>query len=212
MIPVAHLVQAASVAKSDLCYQLYFSFLTTYTLPKAPVMDELRHSFVVHIRKEEPNGAICESFLPELLAEMRPYIESLGPRPGGEDRPLKLPDDSIFLIAETDEGTPQLVGSVALIPTIPGSPQASGLPNDLKIAEIKRVIVRPAYRGKGVAGRLLEAVEDLARRELGVDLLVLETLLLMTSARRLYERNGYHKREIYGRYDASLSQCFEKKL
>ena len=56
--------------------------------------------------------------------------------------------------------------------------------------EIKRMYVRPAYRGQGIADALVRALEEYAA-QCGYRQLVLDTTDDMTSAVRLYERHGY---------------------
>ena len=64
------------------------------------------------------------------------------------------------------------------------------------LGEIKRMYVRPAYRGRGVGDALLHALEAHAAR-CGYRELVLDTTDEMISAIRLYERNGYTRRKRY---------------
>ncbi|MFI9587426.1 GNAT family N-acetyltransferase [Streptomyces sp. NPDC052236] len=61
---------------------------------------------------------------------------------------------------------------------------------DADRAELTRVFLRPAFRGKRGAGILLAALED-AARELGARRMVLNTRLDLIEARRLYARHGY---------------------
>ena len=56
--------------------------------------------------------------------------------------------------------------------------------------------VRPAWRGLGLAQKLLEAAECLAR-EAGYRSIYLDTTDEMLAAARLYERNGYQRCERY---------------
>lgn len=56
--------------------------------------------------------------------------------------------------------------------------------------EINRMYVKPAYRGQGIGGRLLDALLD-AAREIGYIRLNLESHRDMTSAHRLYRRAGF---------------------
>ncbi len=56
--------------------------------------------------------------------------------------------------------------------------------------EIKRMYVAPAWRGRGVARRLLSALEDRAH-ELGYTVLRLDTGPRQAGAQRLYESEGY---------------------
>ena len=66
--------------------------------------------------------------------------------------------------------------------------------------EIKRLWVDPAYRGRGVAGRLMDAVEARAR-ELGFERAILQTRSSMTAAVALYTKRGYIRIPNYPPYD-----------
>jgi GNAT superfamily N-acetyltransferase len=58
------------------------------------------------------------------------------------------------------------------------------------VAEIKRMYVMPDARGRGLARRLLAAIEDTAR-ELGYERVRLDTGASQPHARALYESSGY---------------------
>jgi GNAT superfamily N-acetyltransferase len=59
-------------------------------------------------------------------------------------------------------------------------------------AEVKRLYVRPAHRGGGVASALMDALEEGAR-ESGYTELYLDTKDDLTVAIRFYERRGYER-------------------
>ena len=61
---------------------------------------------------------------------------------------------------------------------------------DAERAELTRIYVRPAFRGKKGASMLVELLEDHARA-LGAHRMVLYTRLFLTEARSLYVRHGY---------------------
>ncbi|MFC8800507.1 GNAT family N-acetyltransferase [Promicromonospora sp. NPDC057138] len=63
-------------------------------------------------------------------------------------------------------------------------------------AELKRVFLRPEFRGRGGAELIVRAAEDEARR-LGARRMVLETRSDFVAARALYERLGYDEIEPY---------------
>ena len=76
--------------------------------------------------------------------------------------------------------------------------------------EIKRMYVRPEKRGKGIAGMILKELENWAR-ELGNQMIVLETGKRLPQAIRLYERYGYKRIPNYEPYvGIENSVCFEK--
>jgi len=83
---------------------------------------------------------------------------------------------------------------------------------DENTAEIKRMYVRPRERGRGIARRLLAALEAEGRR-LGVKSLVLETGERQKEALDLYRKAGFRRIPAFGEYiEAPLSVCMEKKL
>lgn len=78
--------------------------------------------------------------------------------------------------------------------------------------ELKRMYVRPAYRGLGLAKRLLEHLADHARNH-GVLLLRLETGIHQHAAIGLYEQVGFRPVAPFGSYrDDTLSRFYEKTL
>ena len=86
-------------------------------------------------------------------------------------------------LAEED-GT--VVGCIALR-KLPGKPGCG---------EIKRLYVRPAYRGQGIADLLLATLEDYAKR-FGYEWLYLDTAADMKAAALFYERKGFSPCERY---------------
>jgi putative acetyltransferase len=78
--------------------------------------------------------------------------------------------------------------------------------------EVKRMYVLPKSRGKGVAAKILLALEEWAG-ELSYTKCVLETGKRQPEAIRLYEKCGYVRTPNYGQYiGIENSVCFEKKL
>jgi GNAT superfamily N-acetyltransferase len=65
-------------------------------------------------------------------------------------------------------------------------------------AEIKRLYLRPKYRGQGVSDLLLDALEDHAR-ECGYHWLYLDTAAEMKAAVRFYQRKGFVECERYNK-------------
>jgi RimJ/RimL family protein N-acetyltransferase len=79
-------------------------------------------------------------------------------------------------------------------------------------AEIKRMYVVPARRGRGVGKILIETLERAARSQ-GVERLVLETGARQPEAIALYERAGFTVIPAFGEYIGSpLSLCMGKEL
>ncbi|MBI3410718.1 MAG: GNAT family N-acetyltransferase [Planctomycetes bacterium] len=80
------------------------------------------------------------------------------------------------------------------------------------VGEIKRMYVEPQMRGKGVARAILRKLEE-AGRNLGFNVIRLETGTLQPEAIRLYETSGYSQIPRFGEYaDDPYSVCFEKRL
>ncbi len=79
--------------------------------------------------------------------------------------------------------------------------------------EVKRMYVRPKFRGKGLAKMLLQHLEHFAR-ENNVRVLRLETGIHQHEAIGLYEKCGFVRIPPFGAYvkSADTSLCFEKKL
>jgi len=82
--------------------------------------------------------------------------------------------------------------------------------------EIKRIYVRPQFRGKGIARQLLEQLIMLAR-EGDYSAIRLETIQFMTAAQRLYRTFGFEEIGVYeeGEMPTSLAEnmvYFELKL
>ena len=85
------------------------------------------------------------------------------------------------------------------------------------LAELKRMYVRPAARGRGVAEALLARIEA-ATRDAGLVRLCLETGDRQLAAMRVYTRAGFSRCEAFGAYAAmppasvATSVFFEKHV
>jgi len=83
---------------------------------------------------------------------------------------------------------------------------------DDNTAEIKRMYVKPEYRGRGLSKLILSELEDKAK-ELNYNRLVLETGLKQPEAMSLYNKFGYKPLKCYGRHaDDPESRSFEKMI
>ena len=79
-------------------------------------------------------------------------------------------------------------------------------------AEVKRVFIRPEYRGRGISNKLMELLENAARKK-GYRYLILESGEPLIAAMALYRTIGYKVIPNYGPYkDMPDSICMRKKL
>jgi ribosomal protein S18 acetylase RimI-like enzyme len=79
-------------------------------------------------------------------------------------------------------------------------------------AEVKRMYVRPHWRGYGLAKALLNHLAEYTRQR-QIELLRLETGIYQTEAIGLYERWGFQRIPPFGDYRADpLSIYFEKRI
>lgn len=79
-------------------------------------------------------------------------------------------------------------------------------------AEIKRVYVEEAFRGSGIAEKIISTLEGYARQN-GKTSIYLETGILQYAALQFYKKLGYKERTQFGSYMANgLSVFFEKKI
>ncbi|RYG50939.1 MAG: N-acetyltransferase [Chitinophagaceae bacterium] len=102
----------------------------------------------------------------------------------------------------------------AIVAYADGQPVACGAIKEFSPAamEVKRMYTRPSYRGIGIAGQLLTALETWAA-ELSYKTCVLETGKRQPEAIQLYLKNGYEPIPNYGQYaGVENSCCFEKKI
>ncbi len=146
----------------------------------------------------DPTGPEAAALIARLAAELAglyPEDESAG---AGNFNPADLAGPgSTFLIAWLD-GRP--VGCGALRPMKPG------------VAEVKRMYVEPAARGRGLSRRLLAELER-AAAGMGYTTVRLETGVRQVAAVRLYDTAGYRRIGNYGIYVGNpQSICFEKAL
>ena len=78
--------------------------------------------------------------------------------------------------------------------------------------EVKRVIVLPEYRGRGISKRIMSELETIAR-ERGVGRLILQTGDRQVEAIALYEGIGYRPIDRFGLYEpVPFFLCFGKSL
>jgi GNAT superfamily N-acetyltransferase len=106
------------------------------------------------------------------------------------------PPNGRFLVVRDERGAAVGCGAVRLL--------------DADTAEVKRMWVSPAMRGKGAGWALLQALEA-AARELGATTGVLDTNATLTSALALYRANGWAEVPAYND-NAEATHWFRKQL
>ena len=80
------------------------------------------------------------------------------------------------------------------------------------VAELKRMYVRPAFRGRGIARQLIVALEEEALAD-DRPMLRLETGTYLPAAIALYRSAGYAPIPVFGEYVGNpYSVCFAKSL
>jgi len=104
---------------------------------------------------------------------------------------------------------------VFLIGRLDGRPVACGSLRPMEepgLAEVKRMYVEPAARGRGLSKGMLAVLEEHAHG-LGFARVRLETGTRQPEALQLYESAGYRRIENYPPYVGnSISVCFEKRV
>ena len=101
-----------------------------------------------------------------------------------------------------------------LVAVVDGRAVACGAwqPLDADTAELKRMYVRPAYRGRGIARQMIVALEEEAYAT-GRWVIQLETGTYLPAAIALYRSAGYQPIPAYGEYVGNpYSVCFAKRL
>lgn len=128
---------------------------------------------------------------------------------GGDATPLDpadfLPPNGLYLIAYDEQGVPVASGGWR-------RQDANAQGNLDGDAELKRMFVLEQMRGRGLARRILAALEEDARAA-GRVRMVLETGTAQPEAIALYTSSGYEPCEKFGYYRFhEESRCFAKKL
>lgn len=147
------------------------------------------------ITQERPDTADAIA----LIAELEAYLEPLYPRESRHGYSVEklLAEGVAFFLIRAEE-TPAGCGGIQLFGT--------------EYGEIKRMYVRPQFRGLGLGKQMLDHLADHARAQ-GVGLLRLETGIHQHAAIRLYERMGFQRIPPFGAYkDDPLSLFYEQRF
>jgi GNAT superfamily N-acetyltransferase len=147
------------------------------------------------ITREHPASADAIVLITELEAHLEPLYPTES-RHGYTVAKLIAQDVAFFVLR--DAGTPAGCGGIELVGT--------------EYGELKRMYVRPHFRGRGFGKLLLDYLSDHARAH-GVGLLRLETGIHQPAAIRLYERTGFQRVPAFGDYrEDPLSLFYEKYI
>lgn len=147
----------------------------------------------IRVETIDPHEPICAELIAELSAELGAIY--------GDDGSAKFkPEDvmgarAAFVVVWLDD---LAMGCGAIRPL-----------DDARIAEIKRMYVRKAGRGKGLSYKILQKLEALAA-QFKYHEIWLETGIHQHAAVRLYESAGYARMGCYGDYitnPESLCYC-----
>ena len=151
----------------------------------------------MEIRRERFDSEAAHALAEALEAELLATYDGVPGSGGLPAASIFEPPDGAFLVGWVDGGA-VACGGIARY--------------DDATAEIRRMYVVPGERGGGLSRRLLNALEDEARK-LGYSFVRLETGHLQTEAIRLYVSADYAPIDRYGPFVADeRSVCFEKRL
>jgi len=144
---------------------------------------------------ERPDSADAIALINELEAHLDPLYPAAS-RHGYSVEKLLAQNVAFFVLR--NGGTPAGCGGIQLFGT--------------EYGELKRMYVRPQFRGLGFGKLLLDHLADYARAN-GVGLLRLETGIHQAAAIHLYEQTGFQRMAPFGEYvDDPLSLFFEKRI
>ncbi|MEO8606641.1 MAG: GNAT family N-acetyltransferase [Chloroflexota bacterium] len=149
----------------------------------------------ITIVEERPDSADATQLIMELEAVLAP-LYAVESRHGFSIEKL-LNQGVAFFVARYD-GVPAGCGGIKLFGT--------------EYAEVKRMYVRPQFRGHGLGKAMLTHLA-LYSTQHGIRVLRLETGIHQTEAIGLYEQFGFRRIPPFGDYfDDPVSLCYEKRL
>jgi len=150
----------------------------------------------ITITEERPDSTDAIQLIDELQTFLNPEKYPPESRHGYSVEKLLREDVAFFVIWH--DGTPAGCGGIKLFNTDYG--------------EVKRMYVRPQYRGLGLGNLMLNHLAAYAY-ERQIFTLRLETGIYQKEAIRLYERYGFARRGPFGEYkEDPMSIYFEKRL
>lgn len=154
----------------------------------------------ITIASERPDSTDGLALISELDGVLNP-LYAPDDRHGYNVAKLLQPGVTFFLVRS--DGAAAGCGGVHIFP-------ASA--HDVQYGELKRMFVRPQFRGLGLGRKLVEHMEQFVHQQ-GVHVLRLETGIYQTEAIALYEKMGFRRIQPFGEYRVTdVSLCYEKQL
>lgn len=129
----------------------------------------------------------------ELIGELDAYLEATSP-PGSRHAfsVARLLEEQVAFFVTRADGVAVGCGGIKLF---------------AGYGELKRMYVRPALRGHGLARQMIEHLAEHAHQH-GIALLRLETGINQRDAIRLYEQAGFRQIGPFGSYQPSVNNLF----
>ena len=147
------------------------------------------------ITPERPDTADASALVEELEAHLAQFYPSES-RHGFSVEKLIAQGVAFFVIR--NDGVAAGCGGILLV--------------GAEYGELKRMYVRPQFRGLGLAKQMLDHLADYARSQ-GVTTLRLETGIHQHAAIGLYERAGFRQIPPFANYtNDPVGRCYERRL
>lgn len=160
-------------------------------------VEQLLHADPVKLSLETPDSADARWCLGQYFAELdRRFENGFDQTQGNSFTDAEMTPPTGYLIVARSDGAPVGCGALKRL--------------DADVGEIKRVWIAPKMRGKGVASKLMDDLEALARK-VGFDTVKLDTNKALTEAHALYCKRGYREVERYND-NPYAHHWFEKQL
>lgn len=151
----------------------------------------------VRLSLEAPGSADARWCLRQYFAELDERFENgFDQTRGNNFTEAEMTPPAGYLIVARSDGAPVGCGALKRL--------------DADVGEIKRVWIAREMRGRGVASRLMDELETLARK-VGFHTVKLDTNKALTEAHALYRKRGYRETERYND-NPYAHHWFEKRL